>query len=175
MSRKLLVLMVLVLSSASLALAGTADVNIHVTPGVTTTLTAETTYYNFNSVNVAQSSHSITGIVLVNAGSVQVDLEKAFTDDGSYTMADPVDGNNEVLLWCVGNETSMPSIGVFGASHKFDTAQDTFNDLTTSGGALIQLVGGAKTTTWYRIDMPPTVTNSDPLTIKIQFQSTETP
>jgi len=178
---KILVLMVVVLFVGAglvyAAEADTADVDILVTPGISVTLSASPTYYNFGTVTVNQSSVSVNvanQIKLTNGGTVGVTLEKKMTNDGSWTLVqDAPDAKDEFRLWCVGNTDTQPAANVFETAYSTFAAVNTNNNLVDTAGSQISLDAGKGTTTWFRIDMPPTVSNNDPQKFDITFTATE--
>jgi len=177
---KILVLMVVVLFvGVGVAFAAgetdTADVDIYVTPGnITASLTALTTYYSFGTVDLSASSVSVSGIVLQNGSAATVDVDKSITGvSANTTLAYPADEKDEFSLWCVGGTPTQPDGSVFGASHQFTDTEGAYNDLTdTSGTAISSLGVGLGTTTWYKITMPPSVTDSTQRKFDLTFQAT---
>ncbi len=172
----------MVLSLGQVAFAGTAEVDVYVTPGaISTTLTALTTYYYFGTVDLSVSSNSATAITLDNDGNVDVTLTKTIADkDAGGTVVlvnDSPTAINEFRLRCVEKESKATLETDFAnADCDFSTAEGTPNNLvdTTDTQSDLAADGQAGETCdiWFQIDMPPQVDTSAERKFDLTFTST---
>ena len=187
MKNRMIGLVMVMMLAAGTAFAagetGTVDVDVYVTPGgITVSLTASPTYYNFGVVDVNTSSNSATAITLANTSAVSVNMDKtvhAINGGGTIVLvaAAPA-AENEFRLRCVEKATRATLDTDFGdASADFSTALDTYNNLTSAGGA-VQVVldasGGTDSSddVWFQIDMPATVNDSTQRKFDITYRGT---
>ncbi len=180
MVKKLLVTAaIMLLSGVSGLYAGTANVDLTVSPGnITVTMSADVGTVAFGQVDLSKSSAPAQGVILTNTGTGGVSLTKEITADGDWVIAESTGTLNETVVWCFSQETA-PAIGDFGAvgnyaaeTSSFSTTLSDPNPLNDSIGSQVTLNSGKGATTWYRIDVPNSVSNSNEQTITVQFTST---
>ncbi|MBN2406237.1 MAG: hypothetical protein JXJ19_00940 [Elusimicrobia bacterium] len=181
--RNLLFAVIVLLAAGSSVMAGTQDVYIYVTPtGLTTTL-SKTGDVAFGNQAIATSTCSETGVVIENTGNVNVNMDKTvlFVRLGgvteSWTLAESTGTVDQCVVWCYANGTK-PALGDYGtpgsyatAVSSFSTTKGTYNTLNNASGTQIALTPGQGTTTWFRLDMPTTVSQSGEQHIGVRFQS----
>ena len=114
--------------------APSVDATITVTPVANVTLTLDTTFYDFGTVNVNSSTSSITALRLTNTGEVYITVDKQIT-----TQSNPVGwtagtstGLDRYVLYCA-TSTAQPSLSSFTASTQFG-AQGNVTALTGPAG-----------------------------------------
>ncbi|MBN2406238.1 MAG: hypothetical protein JXJ19_00945 [Elusimicrobia bacterium] len=185
MKRILLMGGILLVMTGALAFAGTQDVYLYVTPtGITTTL-SKSGDVAFGDQAINTSTCSATGVLITNTGTVSVEMDKTvmfIRDDGVgddvWALAESTGTVDQCVLWCYANATE-PALGDYGtagsyttAVSSFSTTFNTFNALKNGAGTQITLTPGQGTTTWFRLDMPNTVSTSNEKHIGVRFQST---
>jgi hypothetical protein len=187
MSKKIIGLVMVMMLAAGAAFAagetGTVDVDVYVTPGgISVTLTAAATFYNFGTIDVNTSSNSATAINLANGSDVSVNMDKTITAiNGGGTIvlvnAAPT-AQNEFRLRCVEHTARATSDAAYGnAAADFSTTLGTYNNLTSSGTATQVVLGAngeadADDDVWFRIDMPSTVDDSTERKFDVTYQGT---
>ena len=187
MKNKIIGLVMVMMLAAGTAFAvgetGMKDVDVYVTPGgITVTLTANPTWYNFGVVNVNTSSSSATAITLANTSAVSVNMDKTIaviTGGGTIVLVNAApNAENEFRLRCVekiGRATLNTDFA--DASADFSTTLNTYNNLTTAGGStqvVLDADGGADYSDdiWFQIDMPDTVNDSTQRKFDITYRGT---
>lgn len=186
MSRRIIIGLVVVVLLGGVAFAATTDdVTLTVTPGgVGVTITATPNSYAFGTVNLSLSSASVTGILLSNTGTVGAAMDKKVQDITSagtaWSLAVATGASNKTVLWCFSQET-LASIADFGTVGSYDSSKASFvvaavptayNALKDSSGNAVTINAGKGATTWYRIDVPNTVSASDAQSIVVRFLGT---
>lgn len=169
-----LVMVMMLAAGTAFAAQDTAEVDIYVTPGnVTASLTALTTWYNFGTVNLAASSHSVTGVVLQNGSASTVLMEKSITALSLGALVYPPAAQDDIALYCLGDAATMPAPASFGATHEFTNVTGTYDTLADSAAAdIIAVPVGKGTTTWYKITMPSSVSSSAQRKFDLTFRAT---
>ncbi len=188
MSRRIIIsfVVLVMVSGAAFAATGTDDVVLTVIPGgVGVTITATPNSYDFETVNLSKSSNSATEVVISNSGTVGATMDKkvqAITSAGTaWTLAVATGTQDNCVLWCFSQE-SRPSLINFGTATSYDTSiasfsslngqTSTYDTLRSAGGSQVTLATGKGATTWYRIDIPNSVSKSDAQSITVRFRGT---
>ena len=153
--KRILMVMGLMVVMSGVVMAGSTDtvnINLLVTPVTTANLNVDTTYYNFGNVAVGVTTCSISALVLSNAGSVGVTVEKAVWDDDDWYVSDETTETNGFDLWAMTN-ASEPGTAAYttGNTHNFDeSALQAFNNLTDSAGDQVALNPEVSANLWFR-------------------------
>ena len=179
MSRKMLVgLCVLVFGSVVFA-ATTQNVTLNVTPaGMGYDITVDDNAIEFGEVGLALSSAPVQKVIITNAGTADIKLSKTITDDAAWILAESTGAANECVVWCLDQEAYPNVAGFAGASYgvshsSFSTTLSQESTLKDSAGTQTTLAPGIGATTWYRIDIPNTVSGggSGAQAIVVRFTS----
>jgi len=180
MKKMIIGLMMVMMLAAGSAFAAPDNVAVQVTviPGVSLTLTAGATCYNFKQVNLATSSGAVTSVAVENESNCAVDVAKEITaNSGDWANASAT-APDVYTLYVVALST-QPGFGAtngnLDALCKFADGT-TPNSLTNDVGAAIELGADGQltsgTTLWFAIDMPTTSGSSAAQYIDTKFTAT---
>jgi len=171
-------LCVLIFGSAVVFAVPTADVTLNVTPGgLGYDIVTDNADIYFGDVAVSKSSAPVQKAIISNTGTASLKLAKTITTDDAWVLAESTGVVNQCVVWCLEADT-YPNVAGFlqgasyGVSHSsFSTALSQASTLKNSGGTQTTLNPGVGATTWYRIDVPNTVSGggSGAQAINVQF------
>jgi len=164
MSRKMLIgLCVLAFGSAVFA-ATTANVTLNVTPGgMGYDITTDNANIYFGDVELSKSSAPVQKAILKNVGTAPLKLSKTITSDDDWVLAESTGTEDYCVVWCLEADTAPGIAGFmtganYGVSYSsFSTTLSEESCLQDSAGTQTTLNVGFGATTWYRIDVPNTV------------------
>ena len=149
-------------------------VDLYITPIVITSLTIDTTYYNFGNVNVRTSTGSTSALVITNNGDIDITLEKEmFADGANWDVTTSSSVEDGFRLWAMVSD-NQPDHTAFqtGLSSFSKAALNTLNDLTETDGAQVEMSRDETNNLWFRLDMPYSVSVSDEQLIQIRIKAT---
>lgn len=178
MKKMIIGLVMVMMLAAGSAMANPDGVEVCVTPGVSLTLLAPTTYYSFGVVDLATSSGAVASVALENDSNCSVVVAKAITtNSGGWANANPA--TDDVYLLYVVALSTQPGFGATNGDLHANTmfADGTgSNSLTNDVGTAIELdaqgQANENTTLWFAIDMPTTSGSSDRQFIDTLFTAT---
>ena len=153
----------------------TATVSVMVQPQVEVMLTVDPDEYDFGILPVNTSSNSASGVELRNEGQVGVTLESqvtAITSDSEVDWTiDTSTGLNTFSLYHAVNPTRL-DLEEYVTDHKLYL--DYLIELrdVDADGAQAEIDHGETAQSWFRIDMPTAVEDSDQRTITVEVLAT---
>ena len=151
-----------------------ARIDLYVTPIVVTSLTVDTTYYNFGSVAVRTSTGSTSALTLTNNGSVSITVEKqVFADGDNWDITTSSSVENGFRLWAMVAATQPDHDAFSTGVSSFSKASLGFvNDLTDTAGSQVTMSRDETESLWFRLDMPYSVSTVAEQKIQVRLRAT---
>ena len=167
----LAILLVCGLSVVSFAAEVTQDVTITVTPVTAEAFTIVPNTLPLGTVGVGVSTGNVSALVITNTGNITLKFEKTVQtivgDSGhAWTMTDPAAANTFLL-----HAQAQATAGAWtDDAVEFSTTLTTYNILTDASAVQLSLDKDATQNLWFMLDMPTSVSYSDPQTITARIK-----
>ncbi len=146
------------------------DIDLYVTPLVTTSLTVSPTFYNFGIVAVDSSTGSVSALVLTNDGDIEIVIRKEITASDGWYITRSSSAEDGFDLWAMVSD-SQPDHATFENTFASfsKTGLGVENILPYTTGSQVTMSKDETNNMWFRLDMPYAVSESREQKIEIQL------
>ena len=167
----LAILLVCGLSVVSFAGETTATVTITVAPVVSEVFTITPNTIALGTVDVNTSTGNVSGLDILNTGTVTLTFEKTVTSITSWTLGVPA--KDVFRLKALADASALTPWGSGVTMGEFDTTLGTYNDLTENNGSTqLSLDAAGTEKLWFMLDMPTSVGSGTSQSILVTIKGT---